>query len=31
MRQHCTLIMKVLKSNGETAPYLDYGGVEEHW
>ena len=31
MRQHCTLIMEVLKSTGETALYLDYGGVEEHW
>ena len=31
MRQHRTLIMEVLKSTGETVPYLDYGGVEEHW
>ena len=31
MRQHRTLIMEVLKGTGETALYLDYGGVEEHW
>ena len=31
MRQHRTLIMEVSKSTGETAPYLDYEGVEEHW
>ena len=31
MRQHRTLIMEVLKGTGETALYLDYGGVEEQW